>query len=58
MRTIERRDKMKFAGVCIYVVGMPFWLAGLFFGYAVCVFRGGMETAEILLRRYDDGDRR
>lgn len=48
---------MKFSGVCIYVIGMPFWLAGLTFGYAACVFRGGMETAEIILRKYDEGDK-
>jgi hypothetical protein len=48
---------MKFSGVCIYVIGAPLWLAGLFYGFAACVFRGGIETAEILLRKYDEADK-
>lgn len=48
---------MKVTGIFLYTVGIPFWLAGLFYGIFSCIFRGGYETAEMLLRRYDESDK-
>ena len=43
--------------IIMYALGMPFWLAGLLYGYAACVFRGGMVSAENLLRKLDEDDK-